>query len=159
MSHGNSSRPSQGSGTDTRRMLDELDALMERMLALPVDPPETPAGPAVPHELLPKLSATLTLLEQTVNEPPETPAAPPASSLVVAPNIPSYVADLEEGLAPLPPGTPSSDEPAPAPTPSAEPPRIDQPCEQDRPGPRRRTGTRRGRGPGRPPSVAPPPRA
>lgn len=102
MSNGKSARPPQGTGTDgTRRMLDELDALMERMLALPVDAPADPPGPSVPSDFLPKLSATLTLLERGIEEAParKAPAeTPPATSPVAAPNIPSYVADLEEGI-------------------------------------------------------------
>ena len=49
---------------DTRQLLDELDALMDQMLALPIDdadngvaPPIAPPGPA------PTVSATLTLVE------------------------------------------------------------------------------------------------
>ncbi len=56
----------------TRQMLDELDALMERMLALPVNdaeeatPPPTAALPPAP----PPLTAKLTLLHVPTEDPP-----------------------------------------------------------------------------------------
>jgi hypothetical protein len=69
-------------GTDTaplqstKRLLDELDALMDKMLALPVgERDEALAEPDFPR--LPKVSATLTVLEQA----PE--AAQPDPSLVL----------------------------------------------------------------------------
>ncbi|HZZ82317.1 MAG TPA: hypothetical protein VFE62_27715 [Gemmataceae bacterium] len=80
----------------TKQMLDELDALMEKMLTLPVNeldeaaPP--PAMPSVPE---PRLSATVTLLE-----PPPQPEARPASRPAAPP--PSYQAPELEPAAPLP---------------------------------------------------------
>jgi hypothetical protein len=57
----------------TRQMLDELDALMERMLALPIDDAEEPApappAPATPPPHSRPLSASLTLLQVPVDEP------------------------------------------------------------------------------------------
>src|SRR5947209_3050651 len=72
--------PQDGSLQSTRQMLDELDALMERMLSLPVndldDAPPMPArGPA--------LSARLTVLE-----PPVPPKAEPPRSEPGAPHPP-----------------------------------------------------------------------
>lgn len=63
----------------TKQMLDELDALMEKMLALPVNDPEDAAP--FPEEVVkapnlpPTVSATLTLLEPPapVSEPPTVP--------------------------------------------------------------------------------------
>jgi hypothetical protein len=55
----------------TRQMLDELDALMERMLALPINDAEEP-GSAPPASAPPRsrpLSASLTLLQAPVDEP------------------------------------------------------------------------------------------
>lgn len=60
-----------GSLQSTKQMLDELDALMDRMLSLPVteaeEAPPLPEKPAV-------LSAKLTLLEAPVQPPPLPPA-------------------------------------------------------------------------------------
>jgi hypothetical protein len=68
----------------TRQMLDELDALMDRMLAIPVNDvddsaPAVPAAPAVVR--MPTVSATLTVLEEPLEdeETPTEPAPPEAS--------------------------------------------------------------------------------
>jgi hypothetical protein len=51
----------------TRQMLDELDALMDRMLTLPVnDVDDAPPPPAIVR--MPAMSATLTVLEAPANE-------------------------------------------------------------------------------------------
>ena len=58
----------------TKHQLDELDALMERMLSLPVN--DLDEAPSLPKESVkgPTLAASLTLLE-----PPEPSANPPVS--------------------------------------------------------------------------------
>ena len=63
----------------TRQMLDELDALMERMLALPINeteqapaPPIAPISPAAPSA--PPMAAKLALLQVPVEDPPLDPA-------------------------------------------------------------------------------------
>jgi hypothetical protein len=58
----------------TRQLLDELDALMDQMLALPVNDGQADADPTAPAPT-PTVSATLTLLEpsggyRTTEEPP-----------------------------------------------------------------------------------------
>ena len=64
-----------GSQQSTKQMLDELDALMEQMLALPVSEPDTVAP--FPKSVVkgPTLAATLTMLEP----------APPSKPVLVAP--------------------------------------------------------------------------
>jgi hypothetical protein len=91
----------------TRQMLDELDALMERMLALPVsDAPEPlvpasqPAAP--PATKSPILSATLTLLQAPTDEaqashPPTNPSHLPARDFAGTP-APPYQAEPKAGL-------------------------------------------------------------
>ncbi len=60
----------------TRRLIDELDDLMNQMLALPVDPAEETAGPAsAGRDAMPTVAATLTLL----------PAALPQGTLAETP--------------------------------------------------------------------------
>lgn len=65
--------PNDSSLQSTKQMLDELDALMDRMLALPVN--EMDDAPAFPKEIVPEkaLAATLTLLQS----PPPLPAPAP----------------------------------------------------------------------------------
>jgi hypothetical protein len=65
--------PNDSSLQSTKQMLDELDALMERMLALPVN--ELEDAPAFPKQVVPEkaLAATLTLLQT----PPPVPAPAP----------------------------------------------------------------------------------
>ncbi len=75
----------------TKQMLDELDALMEKMLSLPVNDPDD-ASP-FPQEvvkaptLTPTLSATLTLLE-----PPALTASPPPVSVSASEPLASHPA-------------------------------------------------------------------
>lgn len=52
----------------TRQMLDDLDALMERMLAIPVNQPDDPAEPAPDIVRMPTVAATLTVLDPTIDE-------------------------------------------------------------------------------------------
>jgi hypothetical protein len=59
------SNPDKASPHTTRQMLDDLDALMERMLSVPVADAEPAAAPPAS----PKLSATLTLLEPPAPKP------------------------------------------------------------------------------------------
>jgi hypothetical protein len=57
----------------TRQMIDELDALMERMLALPVNDTEDAPAPAPPTAPAPSsmpLTAKLTLLQVPADDPP-----------------------------------------------------------------------------------------
>jgi hypothetical protein len=72
----------------TKQMLDELDAMMEKMLALPVNDPEEAApfpGEVVKApSLTPTLSATLTLLEPPARSMPPHPAVNPPHLTPVA---------------------------------------------------------------------------
>jgi len=90
------SRPAD-SPNPTRQMLDELDALMERMLALPVNDLEEPL-PAPPPPL-PALSATLTEAPPepaTEPEPRPRPPEPRQSGKVLVGRLsPSYTAPDE----------------------------------------------------------------
>jgi hypothetical protein len=95
-----SAKPPQGkepaSLQSTRQMLDELDALMERMLALPVNDLEDAVAPPRDIVHMPTVSATLTVLESPVEAEeapaPKEPPAPPREK------FPSYITDL--GAAP-----------------------------------------------------------
>jgi hypothetical protein len=107
----------------TRQMLDELDALMDRMLAIPVndvDDPE-PTAPAIIRK--PTVSATLTVLEPPAEgdrvrrePPPPREIFPkrvtPAASAPEAPTLPRVIAP--------PPFEPSRQPPEPAPEPIPE---------------------------------------
>lgn len=88
-----------GSQQTTKQMLDELDALMDRMLSLPVsdveEPPPPPEKPAV-------LSAKLTLLE-----------APPAPPIAMQPAVPM----IEKPIVQLPVNPPHFTLPVPQPAP------------------------------------------
>src|SRR5262249_17576985 len=85
----------------TRQMLDELEALMERMLALPVNDLSEPT-PAAPTEVMesPALTAQLSLVEPAAlaEEPfaPERPVPPESSKILVGRLTPSYTAEVEE---------------------------------------------------------------
>ena len=98
----------------TKQMLDELDALMEKMLSLPVN--ETDDGSASAPEvkspsLPPTLSATLTLLEPPAKAPVrDLPLPEPEHPAVNPPH-------LEMPVAPPPPLPPPVREPAPLPEP------------------------------------------
>jgi hypothetical protein len=72
----------------TRQMLDELDALMERMLAVPIAEPEEPAPPqaAAPQPRSRPMAATLTLLQVPTDETPVS-FRPPTES---APATPAF---------------------------------------------------------------------
>jgi hypothetical protein len=72
----------------TKQMLDELDALMERMLSMPMNEPEELA--AVPKEISkgPSLAASLSLLEQIPAEPERAVAPPPAPPPPAVPSAP-----------------------------------------------------------------------
>jgi hypothetical protein len=70
----------------TKQLLDELDVLMEKMLALPVEEP--PADSPERDELmrLPHVSATLTVLEGALDAaPPDKVGAAPLSALASSP--------------------------------------------------------------------------
>jgi hypothetical protein len=79
----------------TRQMLDELDALMERMLALPVNDLDDP--PAAPSPL----SAKVTIVEAPAPEklPPPVPPPVPSPGKVLVGRLsapPSYNTEIEE---------------------------------------------------------------
>src|SRR5260370_15819216 len=83
--------------TSTRQMLDELDALMERMLALPVNDLED--GPPVLSS--PPLSGKVTVVEAPpapveASRPPL--ASPPPSKVLVGrlSALPSYTTEVEK---------------------------------------------------------------
>jgi hypothetical protein len=86
MSHPHALRPKEGaSPRSTRQLLDELDALMDQMLALPVEegpPDKSPPAPA--------LTATLTMIE-----PEATTESPPAPSFEI-PAPPSEAPPADE---------------------------------------------------------------
>lgn len=126
---GGQPNPSQAASPlqSTRQMLDELDAIMDRMLALPVAEPAEPA--AAPREAKPPtLAASLTLLEHDRAAPapppaapsrPEAPAGAPRPHAWRAPPAPPPAE-----LPPLPPAAAAAVEPLPlapwmAPRPSA----------------------------------------
>lgn len=131
----------------TKQMLDELDALMEKMLSLPVnDPQEAPAFPkevVKPPTLTPTLSATLTLLEAPTTapapalsqpEPNEHPSVnPPHLALQPAePELPQFHGSVPQPE-PLtnevtPPSVISKLEPLLAEIPEASPPLTTQWC-------------------------------
>src|SRR5262245_52929810 len=84
----------------TRQMLDELDAVMERMLALPVNDLSEPA-PAMPSEVpeSPALTAQLSLVEPS--DPVEGQVAPEravreSGKILVGRLTPAYTAEVEE---------------------------------------------------------------
>jgi hypothetical protein len=62
--------PDDASLQSTKQMLDELDALMEKMLTLPVSDVENAEAFPPPSMKGPPLSATLTLLEPSDSSPP-----------------------------------------------------------------------------------------
>ena len=75
----------------TRQILDELDALMDRMLAIPVNDMDEPLPPARSIIHIPTVSATLTVLE----EPPEEEVSPREEREMLQKGFPSYTADVE----------------------------------------------------------------
>ncbi|MBI2805367.1 MAG: hypothetical protein HYX68_10360 [Planctomycetes bacterium] len=148
-----SKNANDGSLQTTKQMLDDLDALMEKMLALPVNDLED--APPFPKEVVraPTLSAKLTLLQS----PPEPPSAPPD------PPAPTATTTVEPfvGFAPFPhpafqsphfnlPVEPEAPRQAPAPLPAPvtndiapaafrprlEPTPIETPTAEPTPGPR-----------------------
>ncbi len=115
----------------TRQMLDELDALMERMLALPVnDLDDAPPAPRAPVRTA-TLSATLTVLDPSAGAGPSplstsvTVSTVPAETALAAPpqppppyNPPHFLT-LPTSAPPAAawPGPPSPPAPAPVPAP------------------------------------------
>ena len=75
----------------TRQMLDELDALMDRMLALPVNDVDDPAPTPSQIVHMPTMSATLTVLDASV-EQEETP--PELEHPLLRESFPSYNTDI-----------------------------------------------------------------
>jgi hypothetical protein len=105
MSLPHATRPKEGaSPRSTRQLLDELDALMDQMLALPVEDEPSEEPPAVPA---PALAATLTMIEPETAPLPkemalqESKAAPPLRSSRKNRNV----AKEDEGDAGAPPWT------------------------------------------------------
>ncbi len=96
-------QPKDSALENTRQMLDELDALMERMLALPVNDLEEPAPAPCQVVRMPTMSATLTVLDAPDVEataPPSPPAQPaPARTKPFVEKTPNYTAEVE----PVPP--------------------------------------------------------
>jgi hypothetical protein len=109
--------PNDSSLQSTKQMLDELDALMDRMLALPVN--EIEDAPAFPQEVVPAtaLAATLTQLQTpppvptlappiempmhpAVNPPHRTMAAPEPAPLMSEPPLFSQPAPLTNDVVP-----------------------------------------------------------
>src|SRR5262245_18160182 len=90
------SRPADAPNA-TRQMLDELDALMERMLTLPVNEPEEERTKEKRPER-PAMAATLTMVE-TPPPPPSAPPAPETKILVGRVTTPSYTAPEERAPA------------------------------------------------------------
>ena len=84
--------PKDTSLQSTKQMLDELDALMERMLSLPVS--DQDGAPALPKENTkgPSLAASLTLLDPPVDEPAKTPSAKSAPALKSSPTVATIAA-------------------------------------------------------------------
>jgi hypothetical protein len=91
---------------DTRQLLDELDALMDQMLALPIDDQDEAVTSPV---TTPTVSATLTLLEAGPGAAPagmdgvDLPAPPRYVEPVPAPIIGAVAALTSIELTPLPP--------------------------------------------------------
>lgn len=101
-----SQSPAAGSSLQTtRQMLDELDALMERMLALPVNELED-APPSRTTSKPPTVAASLTLLSPASTAP--APAAVPRAA-------PAAIAAALPAPAPLPPLPPTPMPAAPEP--------------------------------------------
>jgi hypothetical protein len=82
-------KKNDGTMQSTKQMLDELDALMEKMLSLPVNEPEEapsfPQEPVKPPKLTPTLSATLTLLQAPAPLPVSAPPPPPPPEVTTIP--------------------------------------------------------------------------
>jgi hypothetical protein len=78
--------PNDASLQSTKQMLDELDALMDKMLTLPVSDLDDAAAFPPPIVKEPTLSATLTILEPP-SDPAPTPTAPHGKK---AARMPSY---------------------------------------------------------------------
>ncbi|MFL5341846.1 MAG: hypothetical protein ACJ8F7_17000 [Gemmataceae bacterium] len=70
---------SSSTANPTRQQLEELDALLQRMLSLPLNQLETePAAPPPPPPILPAVDATPTAVPNyTFSAPPAQPVAPP----------------------------------------------------------------------------------
>jgi hypothetical protein len=99
--------PAKESLHDTRQLLDELDALMDQMLALPIDGENDAAeAPA----MTPTVSATLTMLEENAGaaHPPEDPGPLPAVETVPVTVITDVAAPPKRELIPAPPAPPTA---------------------------------------------------
>jgi hypothetical protein len=108
-------------------MLDELDVLMARMLALPVaeiGPVAEMDEPARAHQggTAPALAATLTLLDAAQDEPAYEPAAPVAVATAPPQSLYTIPAARRRRVLPQPePEFPPLDRPAPRPEPIVSP--------------------------------------
>jgi hypothetical protein len=115
--------PNDATLQTTKQMLDELDALMEKMLSLPVnDPGDAPPFPQEvikPPEWTPTLSATLTLLEPPAPGPPTAPPTASSYLSMAEPSSPHPAVNPPHFApgSPLPEPSPIGHEPAPQPEP------------------------------------------
>lgn len=106
----------------TRQMLDELDALMDRMLALPVNDVDDPVP--TPREIvrIPTVAATLTVVPPvTEAEEAEEPATEPSEPLLRE-SFPSYRVNIPSRA----PSEPDADSPRQA-HPAFQPPHFEAP--------------------------------
>jgi hypothetical protein len=98
------SPPGKDPGTlqSTRQMLDDLDALMNRMLAIPVNDLDDAATP--PRELVSvsPMSATLTVLEPSAGEEQSSPIVEPSPVREIAPNYLTTMKPASDETKPLP---------------------------------------------------------
>jgi hypothetical protein len=112
----------------TRQQLDDLDALLQRMLALPVEPGEEPQPPlpTVPPEALTAPDGNLILSDPLMPGQPMPPAVPPPDSLPLPLLNPVAPAERRPPVLP-PPNRPRSARDALAASRPPTPPRLLQP--------------------------------
>lgn len=109
--------PKDTSLQSTKQMLDELDALMEKMLSLPVnDLDEAPAGP-VDTSKGPTLAASLTLLEPNAPQPEPAAKKEPPAAKASSPTVAAVAAPAKKLLDRRP-------KPKAAPHPPVKPPHL-----------------------------------
>jgi hypothetical protein len=101
------STPAKESLNDTRQLLDELDALMDQMLALPIDGEDDAAAAS---DTTPTVSATLTMLAPSAEvapHPEEESAPPPALAIAPVTIVSDVGAPPMCELAPMPAAVPT----------------------------------------------------
>ena len=101
----------------TRQQLDELDALLQRMLSVPLAPPDTPLPAALPGRGASDRAAELPLPPSWRVDPPS-PVAGASQPHIALPDPPSAVSLKFEA----PPPAPRSAAPLPVPKPAAKVP-------------------------------------